>query len=51
VLEHAKDRARTLGGDGLVIRYWGHFMTGADGYGQAYDGKNLSILVVGITVD
>ncbi len=46
VVSDAKKKARTLGGDGLVIKGWGSHLTGVDGYGQAYHGKNISMTVV-----
>lgn len=46
VIEDAKRKARSLGGDAIVIKQWGHHMTSVDGYGRAYYGKNLSMIVV-----
>lgn len=46
VINDAKKKARQLGGDGIEIKQWGHVLTGVDGYGQAYHGKSLSMIVV-----
>lgn len=46
VVNDAKKKARTLGGDGLVIKGWGNPLTGVDGYGQAYHGKSISMTVI-----
>jgi hypothetical protein len=46
VIDDAKKKARELGGDALVIKEWGHTMTGIDSYGQTYYAKNLSMTVV-----
>ncbi|MCA9281262.1 MAG: hypothetical protein KDA30_04420 [Phycisphaerales bacterium] len=46
VINDAKKKARALGGDALVIKQWGSYLSGVDGYGTAYHGKNLSMTVV-----
>lgn len=46
VVNDAKKKARRLGGDGLVIKGWGSHLTGVNGYGQAYHGKNASMTVI-----
>jgi hypothetical protein len=46
VIRDAQRRARTLGGDGIVVGQWGSHMTGVDGYGQAYYGKNIGMTVI-----
>jgi hypothetical protein len=46
VVNDAKKRARTLGGDGLVINGWGSPVTAVDAYGQAYYGKHISMTVI-----
>jgi len=46
VISNAQRKARTLGGDALVIRYIGSHITSVDSYGGAYYGKNVSMEVV-----
>ena len=46
VINNAKRRARTLGGDGLVIGSWGSHVTSVDSYGSMYYGKNVSMQVI-----
>jgi hypothetical protein len=46
MIEDAKKKARSLGGDAVVIGQWGTQLNGVDGYGNAYHGKNISMMVV-----
>jgi hypothetical protein len=46
MIEDAKKKARTLGGDGIVVSQWGSQLQSVDGYGNAYHGKNISMTVV-----
>lgn len=46
VIADAKSKAREMGGDGLVIKGWGSPLAGVDSYGQAYNGKAISMEVV-----
>lgn len=46
VFEDAKRKARTLGGDAVVVRQWGNPLMGVDQYGSAYHGKSISLEVV-----
>ncbi len=46
VFEDAKRKARTLGGDAVVVRQWGNPLVAVDGYGGAQYGKSISLEVV-----
>lgn len=46
VIKDAKKKARQLGGDGIVIKGWGSHLTGVNGYGQTFYGKNISMTVI-----
>jgi hypothetical protein len=42
----AQEKARTLGGDAVVVRRWGSPVVGVDSYGAAQYGKAISMEVV-----
>ncbi|MBI2759975.1 MAG: hypothetical protein HYX51_00935 [Chloroflexi bacterium] len=46
VFEDAKRKARTLGGDAVVVRQWGNPLVAIDSYGGAMHGKAISLEVV-----
>lgn len=46
VIDEAKEKARTLGGDALVIGRWGQHLEGFGSYGEAYHGKNIAVSVL-----
>ena len=46
VVEDAKNKAREIGGDAIVITRWGSPMTSVDAYGNTYYGKAISLNVM-----
>lgn len=46
VIRVAKEKARAIGGDGLVVGAWGHHLAGIGSYGVAYHGKDLALSVI-----
>jgi hypothetical protein len=46
VIDDAKEKARTLGGDGLVIKSWASPLSHVDGYGNPQYAKEISTTVI-----
>lgn len=45
-IDKAQERARAMGGSGVVIKQWGTPVTGENSYGATYHGKALSVTVI-----
>ena len=46
VVNDAKSKARELGGDAIIIKSWGSPVVGVGGYGEVYNGKEISCSVI-----
>ncbi len=46
MINSAKNKARAIGGDGLIIGNWGHYVSGVGAYGSVYHSKTFSMTVV-----
>lgn len=46
VIDDAKEKARTLGGDGLVVKSWASVLSHVDEYGNTQYAKQLSTTVI-----